>query len=769
MDRRKIALIAALALWVCGRGLAADEPPRAPAKTRAILVNGGGSSTSNYLSHFHHLQDMMKALRDRGLTPDTIDVFSADGEDPKPDLVARGSAPEDFWLIQGTAMGIALRQSDSTNSVWEGVKLHPATKGELRRWFVSAGKSLRPGDTLFIFVTDHGNKNDEDPDNGSIALWNESLSVLEFRALIGYLRPGVRSVAVMSQCYSGAFAEAMSPLNEALPGGDSCGYYSTTWDRQAFGCYPEGRDKDRVGHAFRFIDAMDRRASLPEAHDDVLADDTTPDVPIRTSDVFLAHVLDGAADKTDAGADALIDDHLHAAWKNRVRWEPSIRLLDRLGDIYGTFSPRTLAELTPRIEELQSLSKEVETYEARWELTLNDLRRENLQQFLDSTPAWKEKTDPKTFNVLTADQRKTMLAELLPAIKTFTQGREDFWRRMQDNRALDEEAQTAKFRVDIRLAALARMRTILTRVAGEQYLETSGDEPARQAFARLEACEKTPVGTLDAEAARAAPPEAIEKLPPFEKDVETVQRVLPSWLGINFHALPDNERERLKLDRGAVQVQQVFPDSGAFAAGIRPGDVILGPPGDHFEEPNRIREWTMNSPRGKPLPLELLREDAPITKSVSLTAFPTKMPALPAPPKEGDPAPPLASLKSIRSVPDDDSADAGHKRLVFFWATWCGPCKNSVPELLAWSESTGVPIVAVTDEDPDTVSTFLTNWTKPFPQRVATDESRNSHITFGISGTPTFVLIDEHGKIAWRQTGYSSKSGLSAPGWTWKQ
>jgi protein-disulfide isomerase len=39
--------------------------------------------------------------------------------------------------------------------------------------------------------------------------------------------------------------------------------------------------------------------------------------------------------------------------------------------------------------------------------------------------------------------------------------------------------------------------------------------------------------------------------------------------------------------------------------------------------------------------------------------------------------------------------------------------------------------------------------------------------TYGVSGTPTFVLVDANGKIEWRQTGYSTGAGLSIPGWSW--
>src|SRR5947209_20245501 len=73
----------------------ADSPP---GTVHALLINGGDRPTSNYLSHLHHLEDMVHLLRVRGVAPEHIYVFSADGEDPAADLTTRDSPPADFWL-----------------------------------------------------------------------------------------------------------------------------------------------------------------------------------------------------------------------------------------------------------------------------------------------------------------------------------------------------------------------------------------------------------------------------------------------------------------------------------------------------------------------------------------------------------------------------------------------------------------------------------------------------------------------------------------------
>jgi hypothetical protein len=44
------------------------------------------------------------------------------------------------------------------------------------------------------------------------------------------------------------------------------------------------------------------------------------------------------------------------------------------------------------------------------------------------------------------------------------------------------------------------------------------------------------------------------------------------------------------------------------------------------------------------------------------------------------------------------------------------------------------------------LTTFFQQYTAPFPQTIAIDEVRRAFQAYGLSGTPTFVLVDGQGR-----------------------
>ncbi|MDH3728639.1 MAG: TlpA family protein disulfide reductase, partial [Myxococcales bacterium] len=103
--------------------------------------------------------------------------------------------------------------------------------------------------------------------------------------------------------------------------------------------------------------------------------------------------------------------------------------------------------------------------------------------------------------------------------------------------------------------------------------------------------------------------------------------------------------------------------------------------------------------------------------------------------------------------------------LLFFWATWCVPCKQAVPEVMAFAAARGIPVLAITDEDSAKVAGFLDKHQEEFFSLVATDRRRASFVAYGVSGTPTMVLVGKDDVVRQRQVGYNLAEGLSFKGW----
>ncbi len=769
---RSALLVLVLLLAGCPRPPAPEASPLPPPITagpgafKAVLINGGGAKQSNFQSHLTHVRTLVAFLEANGAAREDLVVFASDGTDPGADLATRASHDEsgDAWLLPAPAAR-ALRPIHFVDSTVDGITLRPATTAALTEWFAGEGQTLRAGDTLLLYVTDHGELNRKDPTNNTIVLWQERLSVDQLRGLLGTLDPGVRVVMLMSQCFSGSFANAIFAADDALvASGRQCGYFASSADRPAYGCYPENRGVDGVGHSHHFFEALEQLGRMPEAHRRVLVTDDSPDVPNTTSDFYLQQLIAAEATRTGTAPEAVADALLAEAFRDRARWEAEIRTLDRVGTAFGMFSPRSLAELEQQTQILPKVSQQLRTYAARWQEALEALKQQNFSRFLEAHPDWKARLDPAALKGLDPAARERLGNELAPALARFTTGDPATLDRLTLLRARAERAGAAAYRMDVRLGVVLRMRALLDQIAGRVYLATRGTPQERETYAALVACED--VNFLAAPSATAAaalaPPPAF---PPLDEDREVVQAVMPAWMGIQFKPLTETARTRHQRAPGAVTVLTVYPDSAAAKAGLEVGDVILGPPGEPFREPHQVREWTMRREIGEPAPLDVARATGVERIVLEPEPYPLKIPELPGPPKVGSTAPPLQKVEAFRG---DQTLAAGKPRLLFFWATWCAPCKFSVPELMAYAKARDVEVLAITDEEPEQLEAFFKARREPFPATVVRDPYRAAYQAYGVSATPTFVLVDAAGTVQHYASGYNASKGLGFPGWTYQ-
>jgi thiol-disulfide isomerase/thioredoxin len=748
------------------RSAVAAPPPVPPGRPslHALLINGGGSPEANFSSHLGHLRQMLAVLGRAGVPPDQITVLNADGADPAPDMVVRDPDPEGFQVLAGTPLGERLAPGLAIeSSSLPGVRALPATRATVDRWFAQARTRLHAGDTLLLYVTDHGSQNPRDPLDNKIVLWgrHESLSVRQLRTLLDRLPPRVRVVALMSQCFSGGFSRLVRPL----PTGDVCGYFSSTADRPAYGCYAEVAGRERVGHSFEFMEALARSGRFPLAHAEVLASDSTPDVPLRTSDVFIADLLAKVARAEGTPTDRLIDTLLKQAWKSRARWEPELRLADRIGHGYGLTSPRSLAEIEavrPRLEELRA---QLEAQRKDWSGLQQEAGASLQRRFFIAHRDWAAKVAPAALARLDDKDRARLATSLSAALRAeLAASADDERARRADTLALRATAaEEAAYRMEVRLAVLLRLRAVLTDVAGRVHLDAHGSPAQVAAYQALRRCEELSLpGLGDRNENAATDSAAVVAFPTLDDEQRAFTEALPGWMGIVFQPLPPHRREKLGFDEGAAVVTSVMTGSPAEQAGVAVGDIVLGPPGRPFREEREIRTWTMLQPVGRPQPMVVDRNGRRVQLTLVPGVRPVQLPNL-GPPRPATPAPPVIGSTYRGPAPPE----ARGPFLLFFWATWCGPCKESLPEVLAFSRQHKVPVVAVTDEGREDLDAFFARFRSPFPETVVSDENRVSFSGYAVSGTPTFVLIDGSHRVQSYSVGYQRSRGLGVPGWRW--
>jgi peroxiredoxin len=117
---------------------------------------------------------------------------------------------------------------------------------------------------------------------------------------------------------------------------------------------------------------------------------------------------------------------------------------------------------------------------------------------------------------------------------------------------------------------------------------------------------------------------------------------------------------------------------------------------------------------------------------------------------------------------DFDLAEQHGKIVILdFWATWCGPCVKSLPELTAALSALSafpadrVVFVGVNQaEQAGHVKQFMEARSWSFT--VAMDTDQNVARQYGVDGIPHTVIIGPDGKVAWVKTGYSSENEKEA-------
>jgi thiol-disulfide isomerase/thioredoxin len=156
---------------------------------------------------------------------------------------------------------------------------------------------------------------------------------------------------------------------------------------------------------------------------------------------------------------------------------------------------------------------------------------------------------------------------------------------------------------------------------------------------------------------------------------------------------------------------------------------------------------------GCPLAFDAAADPAPATEPGQAQA-PVSAPTL----SIGDAAPPITIDTWLKGSPVPQ-LKKGETYVVEFWATWCGPCKRSIPhltELQKRFKDKNVTIIGISSSERkglDDVKPFVETMGDKMNYTIAWDKDKTTYGAWmaaaGQNGIPTAFVVNGQGQIAW--------------------
>src|SRR5215813_1206781 len=127
--------------------------------------------------------------------------------------------------------------------------------------------------------------------------------------------------------------------------------------------------------------------------------------------------------------------------------------------------------------------------------------------------------------------------------------------------------------------------------------------------------------------------------------------------------------------------------------------------------------------------------------------------------KNPDPAPAL-EIKDLNGKPILLEEEKGKIVLLNFWATWCGPCRAEIPDLIElqkkYKDQLDIIALSTDEDDAAEVKRFAQKAGINYRIGMATDSLRTKY--GGIPALPTSFVIDPQGRVVQKHIGLNDPS-----------